>query len=293
MESVSPLIQKNQALLADGAEIHYLTAGDAAGAPVVLLHGGGVDHALLSWRDTIPALALAGYRVFAPNYPGYGDSPFSSKEVLIADLVDYLGQLMDVWRLPQAALVGVSLGGSIALGYVLQRQDRVSRMILIAPYGVMDRIALHPLSYLMVHIPGLMGAFWSMTRGSRNMARYSLNSILHNPKSRTGETLEEVIAAMRDTRSNEAFAQVQRDEVQWKGLKTDYTPRLPEIHTPVLLVQGTRDIGVPLHYVRRAAALLPNARLEVIENAGHWTQRDYPEVFNRLMLEFLAGLNAG
>lgn len=289
MDTAQSLIQKKQVTLANGTEIHYLMAGGAQGAPVVLLHGGGTDHAMLSWRDTLPVLVNAGYRVFAPNYPGYGDSPFGNKPVLISDLVDILGQLMDHWELQQAALVGVSLGGSVALGYALQRQERVGRMILIAPYGIMDRVAFHPLSYLMVRIPGLMSAAWTLARGSRTAARYSLNSIVYNPESRTEALLEEVVEAMRTTRSNEAFAQVQRDEVLWKGLKTDYTARLPEITVPVLLVQGTRDIGVPLKYVRRAAAGLPNARLEVIENAGHWVQRDYPKVFNRLMLEFLAG----
>jgi pimeloyl-ACP methyl ester carboxylesterase len=56
------------------------------------------------------------------------------------------------------------------------------------------------------------------------------------------------------------------------------------------MVHGSHDIGVPLKYARRAAARLENASLEVFEDAGHWTQRDYPERFNRLMLEFLDGL---
>jgi pimeloyl-ACP methyl ester carboxylesterase len=70
-------------------------------------------------------------------------------------------------------------------------------------------------------------------------------------------------------------------------VKSNYTSRLSEIQIPVLVVHGAKDIGVPLNYARRAADILPNSRLEVIEGAGHWTQRDYPQLFNRLLLEFL------
>jgi len=55
----------------------------------------------------------------------------------------------------------------------------------------------------------------------------------------------------------------------------------------VLLVHGSRDAGVPVKYTRLAAQALPEARLEVFEGAGYWTQRDAPERFHRLLIEFL------
>jgi alpha-beta hydrolase superfamily lysophospholipase len=53
--------QKHTITLKDDVRISYLTAGDEQGAAVVLLHGGGTDHAMLSWREAIPALVEAGY----------------------------------------------------------------------------------------------------------------------------------------------------------------------------------------------------------------------------------------
>lgn len=57
----------------DGASVRYLDAGEGDGPPVVLLHGGGIDEALLSWRHALPALAT-DRRVVAPDWPGYGES---------------------------------------------------------------------------------------------------------------------------------------------------------------------------------------------------------------------------
>ncbi len=282
------IFQKQIVTLEDGVQVHSIIAGDEKGAPVVLLHGGGTDNAMLSWRDAIPALVRAGYRVYAPDYPGYGDSPPGREPAVLENLGGCLRRLLDAWNVRRAALAGISMGGALAIGYALERPQRVSRLILVGPYGIQDEAPFHKLSYFLVKAPWLMDAFWAMSRGSRAAARYSLNSIIKNPQSRTDALLEEVLQAMENRHSQTAFNQFQRDEIRWRGVKTNYTSRLGEIAAPVLIVHGDQDVGVPLEYARRAAQRLPNGRLEVIPNAGHWTQRDYPERFNRLMLEFLA-----
>lgn len=287
--ATTPIPAKQIADLKDGVQIHFIAAGDEQGLPVVLLHGGGTDHALLSWCDTIPTLVKVGYRVFAPDFPGYGDSPPGRKPATVDNLIGCLEQLMDHWEIQQAALIGISMGGAVSIGYTLRHPERVSRLILIGPYGIQDKAPFHALSYFLVKIPGLMSAMWAMMRGSRWAARYSLKSILNNPEARTEAIVDEVFAAMQQRESQKAFNQFQRDEMQWRGAKTNYTPRLSEISAPVLIVHGEKDAGVPLSYGERAANCFQNARLEVIPNAGHWTQRDYPEIFNRLMLAFLAG----
>lgn len=281
------IIQRHTVTLRDEVQIEYFTAGEGNGRPVVLLHGGGTDHAMLSWRDTIPALLQAGCRVYIPNYPGYGGSPLRATHISLEKLVEILHQLMDIWSVEKAALAGISLGGALTSGYTLEHPERVERIILIGSYGLMDRAPYHTLSYFLVRMPWLMNALWAMARGSRLAARYSLNSIIFNPQSRTESLVDEVLAAMQNLDSQKAFGLWQQDELLWKGVKTNYTPRLSEIQSPALIIHGTKDIGVPLECARRAAACLPNARLEAIENGGHWTQRDHPELVNQLMVDFL------
>lgn len=286
MAAISHLAEK-QVRLPGGAEIHYLVGGVEAGPEVVLLHGGGTDHALLSWREAIPVLLANGYRVYAPDFPGYGESPADGKPSTLEHLEDILAELMDAWGMQQAALVGVSMGAGMALGYTLAHPARVRKLVLVGAYGIQDRTAYHKLSYLLVHTPGVMDGMWAMMRGWRWSAQYSLGSILHNPAARTEAMVDEVFAAMQNTSSQQAFGQFQKDELHWRGVKTNYTERLSEIRQPVLLVHGSRDAGVPLKYARRAAERLPKARLEVFEGAGHWTQRDEPERFHQLLIDFL------
>lgn len=274
--------------LPGGSTIAYFVGGAEDGAPVVLLHGGGTDHALLSWRETIPALLDAGYRVYAPNYPGYGDSPLDeSQPSSMKALIGYLEVLMDHWLLHKAALVGVSMGAALAIGYTLRHQERVRRLVLIGAYGIQDKAPFHRVSYFFVRMPWLLNLTWALARGSRWAARYSLNSIVRNPESRTESLVDEVLAAMQNLDSQKVFGQWQRDEVRWNGIKTNYTSQLESILVPVLMIHGTHDLGVPLEAAQRAASRFPDVRLEVIDDAGHWTQRDYPERVNVLLVDFL------
>lgn len=285
--SDEPLIEKQTALLKDGQQVEYYVGGDETGRPVVLLHGGGTDHAMLSWREAVPALLRSGFKVYAPNYPGYGGSPLGSQPATVENITGWVEELMDLWGVPRAALIGISMGGAVGIGYTLRHPKRVERLVIIGSYGIQDEAPFHRLSYFLVRMPRLMNAIWAATRGSRWAARYSLKSILHNPQARTEAIAEEVYEAMQNLESQKAFGQMQRDEILWKGLKTNFSERLCEIAIPVLIIHGEKDAGVPVRYAERAAALLPNARLKVIGKAGHWTQRDYPGEFNRLVLDFL------
>ncbi|MDW7739059.1 MAG: alpha/beta hydrolase [Bacillota bacterium] len=273
--------------LEDGLQVNYYLAGEQIGKPLILLHGGGTDHALLSWRETIPVLANAGYRVYAPDYPGYGESPPGNKPATIKNLIGYLDSFIEYLELDQVTLIGLSMGGAIALGYAINKPSKVSSLVLIGSYGIQDKAPYHFYSYLYLKIPGLNNALWSMIRNSRWVAKTSIKSIIRNPRSRTESLVDEVLEAMKNGSSHKAFNEMQQDEILCKKIKTNFTNRLPELQMPVLIIHGTHDIGVPVKYARRAASLIRNSRLEVIENAGHWIQRDYPEIVNKIILDFV------
>src|SRR5690606_8341372 len=180
----------------DGTRICCLTAGEG-GSPVVLLHGGGVDSARLSWGQTIDPLA-EGHRVFAPDLPGYGQS--DKPDVLYS--LDYYSQrlteLLDNLQLEQVSLVGLSLGGGIALNFTLQHPQRVSRLVLVSPYGIMPRLAWQRLSYLYVHSPINEWSLWTL-RQSRQMVRWTLLAgLISSPERLSDELVEAVYQAARE-----------------------------------------------------------------------------------------------
>ena len=109
----------------NGLRLHWYGAGEKSGSPVVLLHGGGVDSAWLSWKLTLPALAKA-HLTIAPEMPGYGQSDRPANFTHTVDAyVEVVRQLMDALDIKQASLCGVSLGGAIAIGFALAHPQRV------------------------------------------------------------------------------------------------------------------------------------------------------------------------
>jgi len=267
--------------------IHGYTAG-IDGPPVVLLHGGGIDSAWLSWRCLISPLSLS-HRVIAFDWPGYGESdPGRPFHHTLEASITLIGDLMDALGLASSSLVGISMGGAAALGYALQQPRRVERLVLADPYGIQRKVAFHFLSYLFIMLPWVTELTYAYLRRSRWAIRASLKFILSNPLMPDDTLVEEVYQAVQKSGAGKSFNDLQRDELTPWGLKTVYLDRVAEIRMPVLLVHGEKDALVPVACAREAKRLNSNLQLEVLPDCGHWPQRDWPERFNAAVMEFLA-----
>jgi len=270
----------------DGLPVNVYEGGDPAHPAVLLLHGGGTDNAHLSWADTFPAL-VADYHVIAPDYPGYGHTPPDGKPSTTKHLLNFLSDFTAALRLDDLRLVGISMGGALTLGYTLRHPEKVSRLVLVGSYGLQDKAPAHFWSWLFVRMPFINELSWWSLRRWRGGIKWSIRQIVRSPDALTDALIDEVFEATQDPTAQRMFAEWQKDEMLWSGLRTNYTDRLPEITQPVLIVHGTKDIGVPVAAARRAAGMLPHAELHLIDGAGHWTQRDQPQRFNDLLLRFL------
>ena len=270
----------------DGLRLHYLTAGEN-GSPVVLLHGGGLDSAALSWGEVMGPLS-AHHRVFAPDLPGYGQSSRPAIQYTVDFYVSVVKQVLESLHLDRVSLVGLSLGGAIALALTLDAPGRVEKLVLVDTYGVQDKVAAHRFSYLYVQLP-LLDEFsnWLIGR-SRSLVRWSLlAAVIYNPAHLSDELVDQVYQAAREKGAGKAFTSFQRSEVRWSGLRSNFTNRLHEIAVPTLLVHGAQDPAVPLAYAKRAHALLPHSDLFIMQECRHWPQREKPEEFTRVVGNFL------
>lgn len=277
--------------------------GDRNG-DLLLLHGGGLDSAELSWGEIGPALAEAGFRVFAPDHPGYGQSPAAPWPARQERLVSYVGEVVAALDLTSYVVGGLSLGGGMTLGHLLEARPGaptstpagVRGAMLFGAYGIMDRQftgtlagASHALTWLSLRT-GVLGQIMRSSSRSRRLLALSLGNALRNPAARTPQLVDTLLAAVTPG-SFDAFEQWQRDQFGALRLRTNYTDQLARIAVPVLMVHGERDAGVPLAAAHRAAHLLPHADLLVVAGAGHWVQRDRPDVVIPTVREFLRGVD--
>jgi pimeloyl-ACP methyl ester carboxylesterase len=266
--------------------IHYLRTG-AQGDPILLLHGGGLDAAGLSFQKTIPALAKR-HRVFSPDLPGFGQSDPMPVTWRVEECVEFVGRLLDAFGLKRASLVGVSMGGAFAVGFTLRAPERVDRLVLVDSAGLGEEIPGGLLSYFRVQVPLLDELSWTLLAASRTLARRNLGAAFVNQKEGLSEeVLDKYFRLARRAGAGAAFRQLQRSEYQWSGMRTNYLDRLSEIKVPTLLVHGMQDKIVPVNWAERAHRLIKNSTLELIPECGHLPPVEKPQLFNRIIRRFL------
>jgi len=250
----------------DGGTLVYEEAGH--GPPVVLLHGGQLDRRM--W-DAQFATFAAHYRVIRYDARGYGHSsppagPYSHQADLLA--------LLDHFDVQRANLVGLSLGGRIAVDFALAHPERVASLVLAAP--------------------GLSGWDWSKESHDPALERAIAGgdrariaeAWLAGPYMAPAMSHADLAPVLRELAAENAgnFLQGERET----PLKPPAVGRLGELHCAVLLIVGSRDVPDIQDIVERLASSVHGARVATFDGAGHMVNMEQPEAFNHEVLGFLA-----
>src|SRR5437870_10132693 len=152
----------------DGVRIHYQEAGDEKAAPMILIHG--FISSTLIWSDVFLPLAEAGFRVIAPDLPGYGysDKPRDGEYTIESQARAVLG-LMDRLDIDKATIVAASYGGAIGAMIALDHPERVARLVLIG--AVSNDDPKKKLSLRILHLPIVGDIVTPLFLGSRWVLR--------------------------------------------------------------------------------------------------------------------------
>ena len=256
----------------DGGALHYRDENPAGQRAVVLLHGLGATAA--SWELQVPALTAAGWRVLAPDAPGFGRSdPFPRGPVTIERTSRLLAAWLCKVASPPLAVVGISLGGTHALALALDHPELVTRLVLVNTFARLRPRALsvwfyYALRLLLVHTVGLEA-----------QGRAVAERIF--PHLEQADLRRQLVAEI-----------VQADPAAYRATmralaRFDVSGRLPLLSVPTLVVTARADSTVPPAVQAELRATLPAARQVVIPEAGHAVSVDHPAAFNAHLLEFL------
>jgi pimeloyl-ACP methyl ester carboxylesterase len=246
------------------------------GRSLVLLHGGGLDSARLTWQPAWASLTRLGH-VLAPDLPGYGASPLGPTVPTLPGYGDWLLDLLDTAGVRSAVVVGLSLGGGVAIQAALDAPERVDGLLLCAPYGVSPRLPGGRAGYLAVRAPGASAMTYALLRHSDRLLRRALEGLVHRPGVVDAQVLRQVRELLDVDGAGAAWSRFQRHEVRWQGPRTCWWGELSAIRAPAALLAGEYDRSVPAADVRAAAHRLPRGSFEMVPGAGHWLPREAPE----------------
>lgn len=239
---------------------------------VLLLHGLGAEAD--SWTLQFPALAENGYRPIAPDLPGFGASPYDGRGWSLRRVAGGVARLLEELHTGPVAVVGLSMGGTIAQQIALDFPQRTRALILVSTFSVLRPERLGGWLYF------LRRFILVSTLGLPAQARFVAGRIFPGPQN---EALRALLIASIEKADPRAY----RAAMRALGLFNS-THRLPEIQIPTLVVTGKNDTTVPLVSQHRLVEGIQGAQQVVIAGAGHAVTVDQPEAFNQVLLGFLA-----
>ncbi len=257
--------------------------------PLILLHGGGVDSALVSFGSALVALGQRR-RVIAPDLPGYGDTEFPESEFSIPWYADWVHDLIRSYGFDRVDLGGLSLGGWITLEVAISHPDVVRRIIPINPGGITEKFKFMRTAEWIAHHPRVETRMNRLAVSmGRRVVRMQLRASLAMKKSSalTDELIDAVIISGKRPRAGEAFAATQRWAFSAGPGALSLASRLPQIGAKTLIIAGRNDPLVPVADSIRAAQLIPDGDVLVLEPCGHWLVRECPTEFVRAVDQFL------
>lgn len=257
--------------------------------PLLLLHGGGVDSALVTFGSALVALGQRR-RVIAPDLPGYGDTEFRESDFSIPWYGDWVEELIGSYGFDRVDLGGLSLGGWITLEVAISHPDVVRRIVAINPGGITEKFTFMRAAEWIANRPRLAHGIDRLAVSmGRRLVRMQLRAGLgmKNASALTDELIDAVIVSGKRPHSGEAFAATQRWALGGGRGALSLASRLPRIGAKTLIIAGRNDPLVPVADAIRAAQLVPDGDVLVFERCGHWLVRERPAEFVRAVDQFL------
>jgi len=250
-------------LSVNGVELEMVRRG--AGRPLLLLHG------MQNVDPRAPFLDQLGRHaeVIAPSHPGFGHSPRPTGFETVYDLVHLYLDVLDALPYDKVTLLGLSFGGWLAAEVAVKCGHRLERLVLVDALGIKisDR-----------ETPDILDVF---NTAPPEVQRRSWHEPVRWARDYDTMTDDEIVVRTRNWESLSLYG--------WHPYM--HNPQLPRwlhrVAVPTLVLWGASDGIVTPAYGRAYSALIPGARFEVIDGAGHYPELEQPAAFAAAVARFL------
>lgn len=261
-----------------GRTNYYVSVGE--GRPVLLLHG--ISNSGRAWAPQVPPLVAAGYRVIVPDHAGHGASGAVLAPFGVADIADDLEALIAHLGIDRFDIVGLSLGGMVALELALRHPQQIGRLIVANSFGHTATPEFKA-----------MAEGWAKTfeqpHGAVLRLEQNWPSLVSPVFLETADALRtwQVWHGIAASADGPSLAHVARGITDF-----DRADNIAELAMPTLFIAGEQDRMSPPDYSRAMADRAPQGSYAMIAGAAHISNVDSADEFSRIMLQFLGAAQA-
>ena len=253
-----------------GTELHYEERG--TGTAVLFLHAFPLS--LFMWDEQVAALE-ASHRLVRFDSRGFGGTPAGDEPLTMDRIADDAAALLDHLGIGRAVVVGCSMGGYAAFSMVRRHAPRIRALVLQNTRATADTDEARQSRGLLAE------------RVLRDGAGAAADAFLPRLVGETtGRDHPERTARLREAILDTPPRGI-ANALLGLGARVDSTPTARDISVPTLVVGGAEDVLTPPSDTKALHAAIPGSRLEIVPGAGHLSNLENPEAYNRILASFL------
>lgn len=237
----------------------YFEAGE--GIPIVVLHGlmGGLSN----FDGVSTFFPKKGYKVIIPELPLYTQSILKTN---VKSFSKFVKDFIVAQGYEKVILLGNSLGGHIALYFTKMYPELTKGLIITGSSGLYE---------------SGMGESYPK-RGDYEYIKKKSEDVFYNPKVATKKIIDEVFATV-----NDRIKLLKTLTIAKSAIRHNMAKDLPKIKTPTCIIWGKNDKVTPPEVAEEFNQLLPDSELFWIDKCGHAAMMEHPDVFNKLLFDWL------
>ncbi len=229
---------------------------------IIILHGWGLTGA--KYNGLTKLLADKGYKVYAPDLPGFGTESLRSKSMNLDDYVDFISDFIKKNKISKPILIGHSFGGRVAIKYAFKYPNQILKLILTGVPIIRNRSFSKKIAFLLAVVGGKILKIFPII--VREFFRKSLYSLLGEWDYYKAGSLKQVFKNI---------------------INEDLIGYLKKIQSPIIFVWGKEDQITPVADLEKINKIVPGLKFLIIPDVGHKLPYTNPEVFLNTVESFI------